>query len=548
MRSQAPSYDERVTADTTPGTRRPVVLIAEELSPATIAALGPDYEVREVDGTDRPALLAAVADADALLVRSATQVDAEVFAAAKGLRVVARAGVGLDNVDVKAATQAGVMVVNAPQSNIVSAAELAVGLLLAAARNIAPANSALKQGEWKRSKYSGVELYEKTAGIVGLGRIGALVAQRLSAFGMNVVAYDPFVAAGRAAQMGVRLVSLDELLRTSDVISVHLPKTAETVGIIGTEQLATVKPSLILVNAARGGIVDEAALHSALKEGRVAAAGVDVYAKEPCTDSPLFELENVVATPHLGASTDEAQEKAGVSVARSVRLALAGDLVPDAVNVQGGVIAEDVRPGIPLAEHLGRFLTAVAAAVPAQLDIEVRGEIAAHDVRVLELAALKGLFTDVVEDPVSYVNAPVLAADRGVQVSLRTDAESPDYRNLVALRGTLSDGTQVSVAGTLTGTRHVEKIVEIDGFDVEVALSEHMAVFRYEDRPGIVGTVGRVLGEAGVNIAGMQVSRDRRGGHALVAMTVDSAIPAGVLDDLAHEIGAEKARQVDLGE
>jgi D-3-phosphoglycerate dehydrogenase len=548
MRSQAPSYDERVTADTTPGTRRPVVLIAEELSPATIAALGPDFEVREVDGTDRPALLAAVADADALLVRSATQVDAEVFAAAKGLRVVARAGVGLDNVDVKAATQAGVMVVNAPQSNIVSAAELAVGLLLAAARNIAPANSALKQGEWKRSKYSGVELYEKTAGIVGLGRIGALVAQRLSAFGMNVVAYDPFVAAGRAAQMGVRLVSLDELLRTSDVISVHLPKTAETVGIIGTEQLATVKPSLILVNAARGGIVDEAALHSALKEGRVAAAGVDVYAKEPCTDSPLFELENVVATPHLGASTDEAQEKAGVSVARSVRLALAGDLVPDAVNVQGGVIAEDVRPGIPLAEHLGRFLTAVAAAVPAQLDIEVRGEIAAHDVRVLELAALKGLFTDVVEDPVSYVNAPVLAADRGVQVSLRTDAESPDYRNLVALRGTLSDGTQVSVAGTLTGTRHVEKIVEIDGFDVEVALSEHMAVFRYEDRPGIVGTVGRVLGEAGVNIAGMQVSRDRRGGHALVAMTVDSAIPAGVLDDLAHEIGAEKARQVDLGE
>ena len=488
------------------------MLIAEELSPATIAALGPDFEVREVDGTDRPALLAAVADADALLVRSATQVDGEVFAAARGLRVVARAGVGLDNVDVKAATQAGVMVVNAPQSNIVSAAELAVGLLLAAARNIAPATAALKQGEWKRSKYSGVELYEKTAGIVGLGRIGALVAQRLSAFGMNVVAYDPFVAAGRAAQMGVRLVSLDELLRASDVISVHLPKTAETVGIIGAEQLATVKPSMILVNAARGGIVDEAALHSALKEGRVAAAGLDVYAKEPCTDSPLFELENVVATPHLGASTDEAQEKAGVSVARSVRLALAGDLVPDAVNVQGGVIAEDVRPGIPLAEHLGRFLTAVAAAVPAQLDIEVRGEIAAHDVRVLELAALKGLFTDVVEDPVSYVNAPVLAADRGVQVSLRTDAESPDYRNLVALRGTLSDGTQVSVAGTLTGTRHVEKIVEIDGFDVEVALSEHMAVFRYEDRPGIVGTVGRVLGEAGVNIAGMQVSRDRRGG------------------------------------
>ena len=325
---------------------KPVVLIAEELSPATIEALGPDFEVRQVDGSDRSALLPALADVDALLVRSATKVDAEALAAARNLKVVARAGVGLDNVDVKAATLGGVMVVNAPQSNIVSAAELAVGLLLSAARHIAPANAALKQGEWKRSKYSGVELYEKTAGIVGLGRIGALVAQRLSAFGMTVVAYDPFVAAGRAAQMGVRLVSLDELLRTADVVSVHLPKTPETVGIIGEEQLATVKPSVILVNAARGGIVDEAALYAALKEGRVAAAGLDVYATEPCTDSPLFELENVVATPHLGASTDEAQEKAGVSVAKSVRLALAGDLVPDAVNVQGGVIAEDVRPDI----------------------------------------------------------------------------------------------------------------------------------------------------------------------------------------------------------
>jgi D-3-phosphoglycerate dehydrogenase / 2-oxoglutarate reductase len=546
----APEDEQPGVTPTAPGSAatRPVVLIAEELSPATVEALGPDFDVRNVDGTDRSALLAAVVDADALLVRSATAVDTEVISAARRLRVVARAGVGLDNVDVKAATHAGVMVVNAPQSNIVSAAELAVGLLLAAARNIAPAHAALKQGEWKRSKYTGIELYEKTAGILGLGRIGALVAQRLSAFGMNVIAYDPFVAAGRAAQMGVRLVSLDELLRTSDVLSVHLPKTPETIGLVGTEQLATVKPSLILVNAARGGIVDEDALYSALKEGRVAAAGLDVFAKEPCTDSPLFELENVVATPHLGASTDEAQEKAGVSVARSVRLALNGDLVPDAVNVQGGVIAEDVRPGIPLAEHLGRFLTAMAAAVPAQLDIEVRGEITAHDVRVLELAALKGLFTDVVEDPVSYVNAPVLAAQRDVQVRLTTDPESPDYRNVIALRGTLADGTQVSVSGTLTGTRFVEKVVEIDGFDVDVALSDHMAVFRYVDRPGIVGTVGRVLGEASVNIAGMQVSRDRRGGHALVAMTVDGAIPPAVLDDIVREIGAEKARQVDLTE
>jgi D-3-phosphoglycerate dehydrogenase len=527
---------------------KPVVLIAEELSPATIEALGPDFEIRHCDGAQRPALLAAVADVDAILVRSATTVDAEMLAAARRLRVVARAGVGLDNVDVKAATQAGVMVVNAPQSNIVSAAELAIGLLIAAARNIAPASAALKAGEWKRSRYAGVELYEKTAGIVGLGRIGALVAQRLSAFGMHVIAYDPFVAAGRAAQMGVRLVALDELLRTSDVMSVHLPKTAETVGLIGDEELRLVKPSVILINAARGGIVDEHALYVALKEGRVAAAGLDVFTTEPCTDSPLFEFEQVVATPHLGASTDEAQEKAGVAVARSVRLALAGELVPDAVNVQGGVIDEDVRPGIPLAERLGRFFTALAGTVPSQLDIGVRGEITAHDVRVLELAVLKGLFVDVVDESVSYVNAPVLASDRGVGVRLTTDPDAGDYRNLISVRGTMADGTQVSVSGTLSGPRHVEKLVEVDGFDIEVGLSDHMALFRYADRPGIIGTVGRILGEAQVNIAGMQVSRDQKGGHALVAMTVDSAIPHDVLDEIVTTIGAETGRQVDLTE
>ena len=377
---------------------KPIVLIAESLSPATIEALGPDFDVRECDGADRAALLAAIVDADALLVRSATKVDAEALAAATRLKVVARAGVGLDNVDVRAATQSGVMVVNAPTSNIVSAAELAVALMLAAARHVAPAHAALRNGEWKRSKYTGIELYEKTVGIVGLGRIGVLVAQRLSAFGMSVIAYDPYVQAGRAAQMGVRLVDLDTLLAESDFMSVHLPKTPETLGLIGDEQLHRVKPSLVLVNAARGGIVDEAALYAALKEGRVAAAGLDVFATEPCTDSPLFELDNVVATPHLGASTDEAQEKAGIAVARSVRLALSGELVPDAVNVQGGVIAEDVRPGIPLTEKLGRVFTALAGEVAQQIDVEVRGEITEYDVKVLELAALKGVFTDVVED------------------------------------------------------------------------------------------------------------------------------------------------------
>ncbi|MGA8255153.1 MAG: NAD(P)-dependent oxidoreductase, partial [Nocardioides sp.] len=306
------------------------------------------------------------------------------------------------------------------------------------------------------------------------------------------------------------------------------------------------KSSLVLVNAARGGIVDENALYDALKTGQIAAAGLDVFASEPCTDSPLFELENVVATPHLGASTDEAQEKAGISVARSVRLALAGELVPDAVNVQGGLIAEEVRPGIPLTEKLGRIFTGVAGEVAQQIDVEVRGEIAAHDVKVLQLAALKGVFTDVIEDPVSYVNAPLLAAERGTEVRLVAEAESPDHRNLITIRGTLPDGSQVSVSGTLIGISQRERLVEVNGYDVDLEITPHLAFFTYSDRPGMVGTVGRLLGESGVNIAGMQVARDAKGGEALVALSVDSAIDPHVLADIETAMSAHSARAVDL--
>ncbi|GAB2881170.1 phosphoglycerate dehydrogenase [Nocardioides pacificus] len=526
---------------------KPVVLIAEELSPATVEALGPDFEIRSCDGADRGELLAAIVDADALLVRSATKVDGEALSAARRLKVVARAGVGLDNVDVRAATQAGVMVVNAPTSNIVSAAELAVALMLAAARHVSPAHAALRAGEWRRSRYTGTELYEKTVGIVGLGRIGVLVAQRLSAFGMRVIAYDPYVQAGRAAQMGVRLVDLDTLLAEADFMSVHLPRTPETIGLIGDEELAKVRPHLVLVNAARGGIVDEAALFAALKEGRIAAAGLDVFASEPCVDSPLLELENVVATPHLGASTDEAQEKAGLAVARSVRLALAGELVPDAVNVQGGLIAEDVRPGVPLTEKLGRVFTALAGEVAQQIDVEVRGEITEYDVRVLELAALKGVFADVVEEQVSYVNAPLLASERGTAVRLVTDSESPDHRNLITIRGTLADGSQVSVSGTLVGIHHKERLVEVNGFDLDIEPTEHLAFLVYQDRPGMVGTVGRILGDAEINIAGMQVARDVKGGRALVAISVDTAIEPHILEEMQVSMDAHAVRTVNLG-
>ncbi|MFZ1285726.1 MAG: phosphoglycerate dehydrogenase [Candidatus Phosphoribacter sp.] len=525
---------------------KPVVLIAEELSPATLDALGPDFEIRSCDGADRAALLAALADVDAVLIRSATKMDAEAIAAGTKLKVIARAGVGLDNVDVPAATQAGVMVVNAPTSNITSAAELAVGLLLAAARNIVPASQALKGGAWKRSRYGGIELLDKTVGIVGLGRIGALVAERLKGFGVDIIAYDPYTTPTKAVQLGARLVELDELLTTSDFITVHLPKTAETVGLIGVEALSKVKPSVVIVNAARGGIVDEAALADALRDGRVAAAGLDVFAKEPCTDSPLFEFEKVVVTPHLGASTEEAQEKAGVAVAKSVRLALSGEIVPDAVNVSGGVIVEEVRPGIALVEKLGRVYTAIAGGVPLHLHLDVSGEITEHDVSIWKLAALKGLFTDVVEGQVSYVNAPVIAESRGVGITLTTDSASGDFRNVTTLHGRLKDGTEVSVAGTLTGPRMIEKLVGINGYDLEVPLSDHFAVFTYPDRPGVVGQVGGMLGETGINIGGMQVARDDRGDRALMILNVDSGLTPEIAGRIAAAIGAVDVAVVNL--
>ena len=523
---------------------KPIVLIAEELSPATVEALGPDFEIRECDGADRAALLAAIVDVDAILVRSATLVDAEALAAARNLKVIARAGVGLDNVDVKAATNAGVMVVNAPTSNITSAAELAVALLLASARKIAPASESLKAGAWKRSKYTGVELSEKVVGVVGLGRIGVLVAQRLAAFGVTLIAYDPYVQPARAAQLGIRLVSLDELLAESDFITVHLPKTPETVGLIGDEALHKVKPTVHIINAARGGIVDEAAFVSALTDGRVAGAGIDVFVKEPCTDSPLFAFEQVVVTPHLGASTDEAQEKAGIAVAKSVRLALAGELVPDAVNVQGGVIDPEVRPGIPLAEELGQIAAALAVAPIARIEVEIRGAIAELDVKVLELAALKGVYSHLLDDPVSYVNAPVIAEQRGVAVALTTESVSPDHRNVTTVRLAQTDGSVVSVSGTVSGPRLVRKIVEVNGYDVDLAIAPHLAFFTYADRPGVVGIVGRILGDAGVNIASMQVGR--LNGDALIVLTVDTAMPAAVVDSIVSELGAGSGRAVDL--
>jgi D-3-phosphoglycerate dehydrogenase len=526
---------------------KPVVLIAEELSAATLDALGPDFEVRNCDGANRAELLEALGKGvDAVLIRSASKMDAEAIAAAKGLKVIARAGVGLDNVDIPAATAAGVMVVNAPTSNIVSAAELAISLLLASARFISPAHAALRGGKWARSKYTGAELFEKTLGIVGFGRIGQLVAHRMQAFGMNVIAYDPYLQPARAAQLGVELVELDDLLKRSDFITIHLPKTKETANLIGVEALKKVKKEVRIINAARGGVLDEAALYDAITEGRVAGAGLDVYVTEPCTDSPLFQLDQVVATPHLGASTDEAQERAGIAVAVSVRKALAGELVPDAVNVKGGAIHDEIRPSLPLVEKMAQIATALAGELPVSMEISVKGDISGHDSSVLAISALKGALQAIGSEDVTYVNAPGLAAERGVTSNVTTTADSPEYRSMISLHAALASGHQIKVDGTLMGIKKVEKIIAIDGFDLDLPPTENLLFLRYTDKPGVVGAVGNTLGNAQINIAGMQVAREAAGGKALMALTVDSSVSDAVTETIKKEIQADLVRSVSL--
>jgi D-3-phosphoglycerate dehydrogenase / 2-oxoglutarate reductase len=524
----------------------PVVLIADKLAESTVAALGDDIEVRWVDGPDREKLLAAVPEADALLVRSATTVDAEVLDAAPRLKIVARAGVGLDNVDVKTATERGVLVVNAPTSNIHSAAEHALALLLSAARQIPAADASLREHAWKRSSFSGTEIFGKTVGVVGLGRIGQLVAQRLAAFEAHIVAYDPYVSAARAAQLGIELLSLDELLGRADFISVHLPKTPETAGLIDKEALAKTKPGVIIVNAARGGLVDEAALADAISSGHVRAAGLDVFSKEPCTDSPLFELAQVVVTPHLGASTEEAQDRAGTDVAASVKLALAGEFVPDAVNVGGGVVSEEVAPWLDLVRKLGLLAGALSDELPTSLSVQVRGELAGEDVEVLRLSALRGLFSAVIEDQVTFVNAPAIAEERGVAADLSTATESPNHRSVVDVRAVAADGSVVNVAGALSGPQQVEKIVQINGRNFDLRAQGIYLVINYADQPGALGKIGTLLGTAGVNIQAAQLSEDAEGPGATILLRVDRDVPAEVRTEIGSAVAANKLEVVDL--
>jgi D-3-phosphoglycerate dehydrogenase / 2-oxoglutarate reductase len=519
------------------------ILVTEPIAPTGLERLrraGHEVDVRldlDADGLRR-----AVVGVDALIIRSATQVTADVLAAGTSLSVVGRAGIGLDNVDVAAATERGIMVCNAPQSNVVSAAEHTVALLLASARNIPQADAALRAGRWERSRWNGVEVYEKTLGIVGLGRVGRLVAQRMLSFGMRLIAYDPYVSAERARQMSVELVGLDDLFSQSDFVTVHLPKTPETVGLVGKDLLARAKPSMRLVNTARGGIVDEEALAQAVRDGAIAGAALDVFAAEPTTESPLFTVPATVVTPHLGASTTEAQDKAGVTVAEQVLLALEGAFVPFAVNVAATEAAETLRPFLPLAERLGAFHAGLSRGAPEVLEVCIEGELADYDTRIVTLSVLKGLFGRISAEPVTYVNAPTLADRHGVEVREINSSTAHEYVNLVRVRG----GGH-SVAGTLVGRSLEPRIVMIDDHEVELPPAANLVVVRNDDRPGMIGVVGTALGDAGVNISFMALGRDATGERALMALATDGPLPEDLVARLRQADGILAVHVVDLG-
>jgi D-3-phosphoglycerate dehydrogenase len=504
------------------------ILITEEIAEAGLERLrqaGHDVDVRL--GLTADELVQTLPGASALIIRSATQVTDAVLAAGTELMVVGRAGIGLDNVDVDAATTRGVMVVNAPQSNIVSAAEHTMALLLAQARNVPQAHQALVAGRWERSRWEGVELADKTLGIVGLGRIGKLVADRARAFGMRLAAYDPYVSHDRAQLLGVELLGLDQLVAEADFLTIHLPRTPDTMGLINRDLLLKAKPTLRIVNVARGGIVDEQDLADCIREGLVAGAALDVFASEPTTESPLFGLDSVIVTPHLGASTREAQDKAGDTIASMVQLALDGDFVPFAVNVNAAEANETIRPFLPLDERLGGLFVSLVGEVPSVLEISTAGEIAGYDTRILDLAVLKGFFGGISDEAVTYVNAPQLAKRHGVEVRDVSSATSADYVNLITLRG----GNH-SISGTLSGPRSEQRIVNIDDTPFDVPPVDHMVIIQNDDRPGVIGTVGTLLGNAGVNISDMDVSRVDGSGTAVMLIAPTAVVPADVLDAL----------------
>jgi D-3-phosphoglycerate dehydrogenase len=523
-------------------TDRPRVLVREEIAEAGVRLLQDRFDV-DVDGDSD--LAETLGRYDAIVIRSATKMTAALIERGDRLKVIGRAGVGIDNVDVEAATRRGIVVANAPESTVVSAAEHTIGLLVAMTRNIPQAHAALKQGRWERKSYGGVELADKTLGVLGFGRIGQQVARRAAGLGMRVVAYDPFVAPERFRELGIeRVADADEVYAVADFLTLHLPLTDDTRKSINAAAFAKMRDGVRIVNAARGELLDEDALLDALRNGRVGGAALDVFSAEPYS-GPLLELDNVVVTPHLAASTEEAQDRAGVIIAEQVAAALEGGLVTNAVNIPviGAEDLEVLGAYIPLAAKLGRLAMELAEGRVEEIRLTYFGALAQYDTRLLTVAALNGAFQGRSDQPVNYVNAPVIAAEQGVEVREERRRASRDFTNLVRVEA-VADGTASRVAGTTIGNDNRLWLVSALGFELDMELAPLLVFFRYDDVPGVIGRVGTVFGEADVNIANMTVSRTRRGGQALMALSIDSPAPQELVEQLHADF--DDARFISL--
>jgi D-3-phosphoglycerate dehydrogenase / 2-oxoglutarate reductase len=523
---------------------RPRVLVREPIAASGLELLRSRFDVIEDSASD---LAAIIGDFEAIVVRSGTTLDAELIEKAERLKVIGRAGVGVDNVDVDAATRRGIVVANAPDATVVSAAEHTIALLLAVARSVPQAHRALHEGRWERQAFAGIELAGKTLGVLGLGRIGWQVARRALALGLRVVAYDPFVSPERFRELGIEVaVTPEELYAQSDLVTLHLPLNDETRRILDAEAFAQMRDGVRIVNAARGGLIDEGALEAAIRSGKVAGAGLDVFEEEPYS-GPLLELEQVVATPHLAGSTTEAQDRAGVIIAEQVAAALDGELVQTAVNIPvvDQADLEVLGPFIPLAAKLGRLATALVPGRPSRITVAVHGPLSEADTRLLTVAALNGAFRDRVDQTVNYVNAPVIAAERGIEVSEQRFAASRHYTNLVRV-AVSADGEEVEASGTTVGPEHRLFLAGALGFAIDIELAPHMAFLTYSDQPGVIGQVGTMFGEAGVNIANMAVSRTKEGGKALMAFSIDTPAPPDLQERVVAS-GFDDARFIALG-
>lgn len=522
------------------------VLVSDPIDKAGIEILS---QVAEVDiKTKLPLeeLISIIPDYDALMIRSGTKVTQEVIEAGKNLKIVGRAGVGVDNVDIPAATRQGIIVVNSPEGNTIAAAEHALAMMLSLSRHIPIANQSVKAKEWNRKKFVGAEVYKKTLGVVGLGKIGAHVATVAKAMGMKLLAYDPFISEERAAQIGCQLVDLDHLFREADYITLHVPKTPETTHLIGEESIAKMKPTTRIINCARGGVVDEAAVAKAIKEGRLAGAALDVFEEEPLGDSPLRDVDKIVLTPHLGASTAEAQVNVAVDVAEQIRDVILGLPARSAVNIPGlnANVMEKLRPYLTLAETLGNMVGQLAGGRIEKLNVTLQGDLAEKEAKPLVVAALKGLLSPALRERVNYVNAEIEAKERGIRVIETRDESMRDYTGAIHLEATGADGEH-SVNGALLSDGEI-RITKINGFPINVPPAGYMLFTLHRDVPGIIGKIGSLLGSFNVNIASMQVGRKIVRGDAVMVLSLDDPLPEGVLSEITKVTGIRDAYTVKL--